>query len=314
MKRAAGRATRAIPVFTESESRSIYLFLRVILRETASHFRWKCSRRVIRLLLAVTVAMLALVPAEAAPMRVVSINVCTDQLAMLLAGKRQLLSVSYLSRDPQLSFLAAQAARMPVNHGEAEEVFALKPDLVLAGTFSSRATVGMLRRLGLHVEEFPPARSFDDIAAHLRRMGRLLGREQEAEALVASMQAKLAAIHKPRTPRTVALYYANSYTAGRGTLIDDAVRRAGLSNLADRAGLAGSAVLPLEMLVMEKPDILVLGPRRGAPALAFADFDHPALRALERKAKTVTLPDNLTVCGGPFSVAAVTMLAGAVHD
>ncbi|MEL4069456.1 ABC transporter substrate-binding protein [Ochrobactrum sp. GPK 3] len=266
------------------------------------------------LALAATVSV-ALSSAEAAPsQRVVSINVCTDQLAMLLSAPGQLQSVSHLSRDPQLSVLAGQAAQLPVNHAQAEEIFFMKPDLVLAGTFSSQVTVDLLRRLGLRVEQFAPARSFDDIETHLKRMGVLLGREEQAEAQVASMRARLAAIEKPQHRKTVALYFANSYTSGRGTLIDEAVKLAGLDNIADRAGVNGPAALPLEMLVMEKPDMLILSANERAPALAFQNFQHPALRAIEREAKAMTLPDNLTVCGGPFSVEAVAKLGEAARD
>lgn len=253
-------------------------------------------------------------PSQAAPQRVVSINVCTDQLAMILAAPGQLHSVSHLSRDPMLSVMADQAERLPVNHAQAEEVFLMKPDLVLAGTFTSRATVDLLRKLGLRVEEFAPARSFDDIAMHLERMGQLLGREGEAAAQIASMKVALEGMRKPATAKTVALYYANSYTAGRGTLIGEVVRLAGLNNLADRMGISGSAALPMEMLVMGKPDIVVRSARDRLPALAFENFQHPALRALEREGKVMTLPDNLTVCGGPFSVEAVAELAEAARD
>ncbi len=248
------------------------------------------------------------------PHHVVSINVCTDQLALLLANEGQLQSVSYLSQDPELSVMAAKAREFPVNHAQAEEVFLMKPDLVLAGTFSSRATVGLLRRLGVRVEEFAPARSFGDIEEHLRRMGELLGRQAEASREIDRMKTALAAIQLPVRRKTVALYYANSYTSGRGTLVDEAVRLAGLDNLADKAGVSGSALLPLEKLVLEKPDILVRSSRDRAPALAFENFEHPALRALEKQARAVTIADNLTVCGGPFSVEAVAELAEAARD
>ncbi|MBC8717161.1 ABC transporter substrate-binding protein [Ochrobactrum sp. Marseille-Q0166] len=252
--------------------------------------------------------------ADGLPKRVVSINVCTDQLAMSLADATQLQSVSYLSRDPLLSVMTERASELPVNHGQAEEVFLMKPDLVLAGTFSSRATVGLLRDLGIRVEEFAPARSFEDIKAHMKRMGELLGKETEAAQQIAKMDAALSAIQKPEHKQTVALYYANNYTAGRGTLIDDAIRLAGLDNIADKAGVRGSAMLPLELLVMEKPDILVRGSRGRPPALAFQNFEHPALRALEGNTRSVALNDNLTVCGGPFSIEAVAKLAEAARD
>jgi iron complex transport system substrate-binding protein len=121
-------------------------------------------------------------------------------------------------------------------------------------------------------------------------------------------------IEKPQHRKTVALYFANSYTSGRGTLIDEAVKLAGLDNIADRAGVNGPAALPLEMLVMEKPDMLILSANERSPALAFQNFQHPALRAIEREAKAMTLPDNLTVCGGPFSVEAVARLGEAARD
>ncbi|PWL16951.1 ABC transporter substrate-binding protein [Falsochrobactrum shanghaiense] len=252
--------------------------------------------------------------AQPVPKRVVSINVCTDQLAMVLAQDGQLRSVSNLARDPLMSVMADKADRLPVNRAQAEEVFLLQPDLVLAGTFSSRATVGLLRQLGVRVEEFAPARNFEDIMAHMERMGTLLGREDEARKQIAAMKTALAAIRKPAHRRTVALYYANSYTAGRGTLIDDAVRRAGLDNLTEKLGIRGSATLPLELLVVEKPDMIVRSSRGQAPALAFENFQHPALHALGTEARMISLADNLTVCGGPFSVEAVAQLAEAARE
>ncbi len=278
--------------------------------------KWASTNWTKSLCLAAGLALFVQNSAEATgiPQRVVSINVCTDQLALLLAENGQLKSVSYLSQDPELSVMAAKARQLPVNHAQAEEVFLMKPDLVLAGTFSSRATVGLLRRLGVRVEEFAPARSFGDIEDHLRRMGELLGRQAEARREIDEMKAALAAIQPPIRRKSVALYYANSYTSGRGTLVDEAVRLAGLDNLADKAGVSGSAALPLEKILLEKPDILVLSSRDRAPALAFENFEHPALRLLEKQARAVTIADNLTVCGGPFSVKAVAELAEAARD
>ena len=64
------------------------------------------------------------------PLRVVSINVCTDQLAMLLAKPQQLLSVSYMASDPESAVLHEMAQNYHPNHGLAEEIFLMKPDLI----------------------------------------------------------------------------------------------------------------------------------------------------------------------------------------
>lgn len=250
------------------------------------------------------------------PKRVVSMNVCTDQMAMLVAGDGQLHSVSYLARDPATSVLADAARRLAVNHGQAEEVFLMQPDLVLAGSYTTRATVGLLRNLGIRVEEFQPETSFEDVRSSLRRMGDILGRQERAEELVTELDRKLAEAKAQSHPTiTVATYYANSYTSGAGTLIDAVVAASGLTNLATKLGLAGTQQLPLELLVMAKPDMLVDSEARyAAPALAQQTFTHPAYKMLAQDTGRVSVPARYTICGAPFTATAVEMLAQAATD
>ena len=261
----------------------------------------------------VVLALSAAAGAAEAPKRVVSVNVCTDQLAMLVAGEGQLHSVSYLARDPLASVLSEQAPAYPVNHGLAEEVFLMHPDLVLAGTYTTRSTVDLLRRLGVRVEEFAPETSIEDIRVNILRMGEVLGRQQRAADLVARFDKDLAALAANRPPRrTVALYYANSYTSGAGTLVGAIVAAAGLDNLADRLDLAGTAKLPLELLVLAAPDLVADGAdEREAPALAEENFRHPAYRALLRTARRVSIPGPYTICGAPFTLEAAQRLQAA---
>lgn len=269
----------------------------------------------VRRLLLILAAILGVVAssANAAPARVVSINVCTDQLAMMLEAPGQLVAVSHLARDPAYSALSEQAQDYPVTHGLAEEIFLMQPDLVLAGSFSTRATVEMLRRLGLPVIEFPMATSFEGIRKNIRQMGRALGREAEAEAMIDEFDANLDAARREKgaNPPRAALHYANSYTSGIGTLVDEIVSTAGLANIAAERGVAGYARLPLEVLITAEPD-LVIGPQSYAtPALAQANAEHPAYRALAGRVRQSLVADATTVCGGPFTIEAVKKLATA---
>lgn len=256
-------------------------------------------------------AALRAVAAEA-PRRVVSMNLCTDQLAMLLAAPGQLYSVSHLALRPEASILAGEARRFVVNHGLAEEIFLMKPDLILAGTFSTRATVNMLRRLGFRVEEFAPETSFADIAVNLRRLGSLLGQEERAEQLVRRLDDELARYARaPQKRASAATYYANSYTSGGGTLVAEAMKRAGLDNIAERQGLTGATRLPLEVLVMSAPDLIVGGtPQPHGTSLAEQAPAHPALSARAGEGR-ITVPDKYWLCGAPFTAEAVRILAEA---
>ncbi|MGH6762718.1 MAG: ABC transporter substrate-binding protein [Phyllobacterium sp.] len=265
--------------------------------------------------LALGIATLApLLPASSGepPRRVVSMNLCTDQLAMMIAGEDQLYSVSHLAGDPASSVLADQAKNHIVNHGLAEEIFLMHPDLVLAGTYTTRATVDMLRRLGFRVEEFAPETSFADIRTNVRRMGELLGREERAEELIAAMDDAIATLSEPETRKTVALYFANGYSSGKGTLADEVVTLAGFRNLA--ADLQGIGRLPLETLVMARPDLLVGENRQSAPALAYQNYDHPALRAVANDTHRTAVSDKYWVCGAPFTVDAVRQLSALANE
>ncbi|ABC21294.1 ABC transporter substrate-binding protein [Rhodospirillum rubrum] len=270
----------------------------------------------------------AALAADPPPRRVVSINLCTDQLALLLAAPGQVRSVSPLAAKPELSMLADRARAIPANHGAAEEIFLMAPDLVLAGSFGAGNAVTMLRGLGMAVEVFPPATSFDDIRKDLRRMGKLLGRSARAEALIGAFDRHLAEITKalsPARPRA-AVIEANGYTFGSGTLLDEAVRAAGLDNLATRLGHSGMIALSLEALVMADPQMVVTGrrlpgaepeggstlARAAGSSLAESVLIHPALAGLERRgAVRVPLESRLALCGTPMVVEAVARLAAA---
>lgn len=242
------------------------------------------------------------------PRRVVSINLCTDQLALLLAAPGQLVSVSRLAQDPDTSAMADAASALPVNGSGAEEVYLLNPDLVLAGTFTSSATVGMLRRLGVRVELFEPAEALDEIPDRLARMGELLGREAEAAAQIADFRNALALLddapaHRPRA----ALWYVNSFTLGAQSLAGDILASAGFANVATEAGLDHGGTLPLERLILLNPEVIVQGRDYPGQARAEDNLAHPALRALNAR-RTGTLTDRDWICGTPQVLDAVRSL------
>lgn len=263
----------------------------------------------------VAIAAAPAASAETVPQRVVSMNVCTDQLAMLLAPSGQLISISSLARDADYSMLAEAALAYPINYGRAEEIHQLQPDLVLAGTFTTRSTVAMLRRLGIRVEEFAPEASLADIPSNLQRMGKLLGREHEASDLVAAFDARLAGLASEPSDIDVAIYEPDSYALGPGTLAHAVVEAAGLTNVADALGVTGMGRVPLEVMVMHAPDILVTTDDGDEVRVrAEENFAHPAFRRVAATSRTLSLPGPHWVCGGPFTLDAIELLQDAAAD
>ena len=241
----------------------------------------------------------------AAPRRVVSMNLCSDQLAMMLAAPGQLVSVSSLAQDPRLSAMADQAAAFTPNTGRAEEIYLMRPDLVIAGTYTPAATVDMLRRLGLRVELLPPAEDFDAIRAEITRMGALLGRPDAARAVLARFDADLSAARSPARRGRAALYYANGFTSGPDTLAGSILEAAGYANIAADYGITATTHLPMELLVMADPDRLITGAKWPGQSNGEAILDHPALAAVSAEPQ-VTGRD--WTCGTPFVTRAIRSL------
>lgn len=247
-------------------------------------------------------------PAAPPPARVVSMNLCTDQLAMALAAPGQLVSVSHVARDPRASAMVEEAMRYPVNRGRAEEVYLLHPDLVLAGSFGGPA-IAMLHRLGVPVVEVAPPTSLAEARDAIAQVGAALGREEAAAAAIARFDAQLASLRRPvrADAPLAATWGANGYSAGSGTLAADILRTAGFALLTDRLGMQASGNIPLEVLVMADPDLIVTGTRYPAASRAEEVMDHPALERL--RGRMIRVPDALWTCALPRTVEAVQMLA-----
>jgi iron complex transport system substrate-binding protein len=283
----------------------------------SQRLRW---RRPLDTALLVAIAIM-LVPAALGaagiPKRIVSLNLCTDELVLRLADRSNIASITWLSKDRISANVVDLAADVPVNHGLAEEIVPLDPDLVVAGTFTARTAVAMLKATRFQVTEFGVAHSLADVRSGIRKMAALVGEPARGEALVASFDERLAEIGTvaPGRRPTALVFNANGFTVGAGTLVDDIMTRAGLDNVAAHMKLGNYSQLPLEIAVRSDVDILIISARRdGPPSLATALLDHPVLSKLGPKTHIVVLPTNLWSCGGPEVTEAIARLRAAAQD
>ncbi len=243
--------------------------------------------RLLALLVAVSL------PAQAA--RVVSLNLCTDQLLVLLAPD-QVVGLSTLARDPALSFVAAEAAHLPIVRADAEAVLRLDPDLILAGPYGAQATIAALERRGRRVVRVDQPTDFDAIRAQTRAVAAALHAEARGEALLARMDADLAQPSGP--PRHALMWGARGWSSGPGSLGDAVLRAAGLRNV------SAGGVIGLEAVLARPPDLLITPAAPATPSLATDLLRHPALAGVPRR----EVPPALTICAGPFSSGAVRLL------
>lgn len=262
--------------------------------------------------LAIVISLLAgSGPAVAAPARIVSLNLCADLLALLFAAPGQIAAITRLAADEELSPLAERARSVRAIDGRAEDVITLQPDLVLVGAFTARPTVRLLQRLGVPMTEVPIVTGIDAAKAEMVRIASLLGNREAGLREAAIMDARLAGLLRPREPRPRAIVYqANGIVAGTSSLAHDVLVRAGIINVAASLGLPQGNFLPIENMLLARPDLLVLESYRpDLPSLAQNMLSHPAIRASLAERRVAAIPSRLWTCPGPWLADATEELA-----
>jgi iron complex transport system substrate-binding protein len=245
------------------------------------------------------------------PMRIVSLNLCTDELVLRLADRQNIASVTYLAATSSTSNVADLARKIPVNHGLAEEIIPLNPDLVVAGRYTARAAVALLKRTGIPILDLDVPRDLGEIRAQYREVGQALGEEERAEGIIAEMDSRLASIPAGAAgerPRAM-VFNANGYTIGKHSLTDEIITRAGMENLSATLGIDNYGQVPLEVVVTSPVDVLILSSYRdGPPAMATEVLRHPVLEKMSNRMRIAVVPGRLWACAGPGNIDAIALL------
>jgi iron complex transport system substrate-binding protein len=251
---------------------------------------------------------------NARPQRIVSMNLCLDSVLVELVPHEHILALSQYSSDPWRSTIADIARRLPHTNETAEEVVALKPDLVITSRHSAIATRNALRRVGIRFELFGVPQSIAESLAQIRQLAALLGRQVEGEDLVARIEQTIerARLAPGARSLTAAIYQPGGLSTGAATVVGELMQIAGLDNIAARYGVTKYRPLPLESLIREPPEVLLVGDTtHGAPTHAERVVHHRALRALQYRMRREPFPARLMYCAGPTMIDALDALVAA---
>lgn len=246
----------------------------------------------------------------AAPSRVVSLNLCTDELFLRLADPSQVAGVTRYVKTAEAEIKQQQAGAAVTLRGDVEDVVKLKPDLVIAGAFSRKETIDFLKKMKIPVLMVPVPASFEDIYANILLVARALDRLEAGEELVASMKKQMAEIETVSGRPRALLYQANGYAPGTGTFEHDILEKAGYRNLAAELGIQGHQKISLEKIMHHKPDLFVfISDHYERNSVGQDLLFHPALRQGLSATPSVVVPTEWVTCGNPESVQAVKLLA-----
>ena len=263
-------------------------------------------------------AMLASQPAAAAsaarpkPQRILSMNLCTDMLLLQMVPKARIAAVTYLAHDGAEALFPGADAGIAINHGAAEDIINLKPDMILAGAFSTPLTRRLAKAIGAPIVEVPDATSFEAIRRNLRQVGAAVGEPARAELLIRRMDADLAALAAlpARRPIRVIAWSGGDSVPGRETLSGRIIEAAGAVNIAAHAGQT-YATIDVEDLLAARPEALLYSGGPVRPSLRREEGQHRVVRRLYA-GRRIAYSDIAHTCGLPQSARSALDLRRAL--
>lgn len=235
---------------------------------------------------------------------IVSTNPCADALLVALVPPSRIAAISHYSVDPGASSIPLSVARrFRTTAGTAEEVIALRPDLVVTSSFTPATTRAAYARAGLKTLVLGSPTTVADSEAQVMLVANAVGAANRGKALVSGIEHAMRSATPPdaRTPAAL-LFIGGDVANGPGTLLDALMRRAGFHNAAIGYGLSYSSTISTERLVIDPPAIM-LSPDPAARQVV------RRVRVIGARTQQAAFPRNLINCGGPAIIPALARLS-----
>ena len=200
-----------------------------------------------------------------------------------------------------------------------EKLVSLKPDLIVMLEDAQKVDIRKLRERGLPVYTINP-HTVDEVISSLLELGKVTGKEKEAQKLAGEMRRKIAAVRPKilgiefvlRRPRVLAVIgYNPLIVAGGGTFIDDVVKCAGGRNIAASSAVAYPQY-SFEALLNENPDYIIIADDILKPKEPGSDRRWQGLEAV-RKERVLFIDADILSRPGPRVVLAIEKIAKFIH-
>lgn len=244
------------------------------------------------------------------PTRIVSINPCVDALLMQLADSDQIAAISHYSHDKEASSASLEwALQFPATSGTAEEILAMRPDLVVASSHVAIPTERALERLGIPLVKLIIPQSVAESRQQITDLAHIIDQQDRGEQLNQNIGDAFERAKPADDEKIPALIWRRGgLVPGEGTLPDELLRWTGFANVSKDYGLAQWDVLTLEHLVNRPPHLLFSdGVRIGSDGQPV--MPHPVLEKLSDRITIARYPERLLHCAGPTLIDAVTILS-----
>lgn len=246
------------------------------------------------------------------PQRLVSLYGGLSEILIALGLKDHI--VAHIQGDESLTDIPTVGTHLQPN---VEMILALKPDLVLQGGVpKGMPALKKLESEGVPVAMFAP-QDFPGLFRLIERLGVLTGKGEAAAALKRRLADRLEQVaQRLQGLKPVRVFfevrYHNLLAAGRGSMVNDIITRAGGVNIVETP----QRLIPfgLEALLQADPEAYIIqqGPMNKSPEDIYSRPYFQELRAVKAR-RVLVVDEGLFSRPGPRSAEAVEQLARFLH-
>lgn len=195
------------------------------------------------------------------PQRIVSLAPNITEILFALNLGRQIAGVTrYCDYPPEALKKEKIGGMIDPNF---ERIEALNPDLIIGFRGNPLRLLHRLKRLGLPLFVLDMGSNLESVFVVIRKIGFVTQKEKEAEILIQSMKKEYDKIQESlqdvkRKPKVFfSLHGMGLWTCGKGSFLDDLVRKAKGHNIAGHIQRKW-LLLNREQLIQENPEIIII--------------------------------------------------------
>ncbi|MFH1904207.1 MAG: ABC transporter substrate-binding protein [bacterium] len=192
------------------------------------------------------------------PQRIISLGPSLTRELYLLGVEDRLVGNTLYCRQPPEAQKKEKVGT--VTKANLEKVMILRPDLVLASSLTNSEQVEKLKNLGIRVITFSTAGSFSQICDQFLELGRIVGKEKEAERILSQARKKVESINErvkglPNPKVFVQVGAKPLFTVTSDSFVNEFIKFAGGINIASGAKIG---LYSREKVLEQNPDVIII--------------------------------------------------------
>lgn len=199
---------------------------------------------------------------ELYPNRIISLTPATTEILFALGLDDEIIAVSSYCTWP---LRAREKTRIgSFSNPNIEKIITLKPDLVLVTGMEQEHLAPILSSLGIKYISVDP-KNIDELMDSIKKIGAITGKSDEAQIVnkkikdaLTKIERSISRIGVSQRPKIyMEIWYDPIMSPGRGSFVDDMIRRSGGINITSDLRRSYSRIDP-EEIIFRNPDKIIL--------------------------------------------------------